>query len=81
LAQETPAMIFGERLIGKRVLGLGAAMTALAALGIVFTFVSRPPYLESPMAFPAGFLHGLVLGVGVALVVWNLINLRRGFMS
>ena len=73
-------MIFGERLIGRRVLG-AAAMTTLAALGIVFTFVFRPFYLESPMAFPLGFLHGLVLGVGVALVISNLINLRRGFTS
>ena len=74
-------MIFGERLIGKRALGTGAAMTALAALGIVFTAVFRPFYLESPVAFPVGFLHGLVLGVGVALVIWNLINLRQNFTS
>lgn len=74
-------MIFGERLIGKRVLGLGAAMTTLAALGTIFTFVFCPLYLESPVAFPVGFLHGLVLGVGVVLVIWNLINLRRGLMS
>ena len=74
-------MISGEHLIGKRVLGAGVVMTTLAALGIVFTFVSRPSYLESPLAFPAGFVNGLVLGVGVAVVIWNLINLRRGSMS
>jgi predicted ABC-type sugar transport system permease subunit len=59
-------------------LGLGSAMAAVAALGIVLSLLLEWSAAPRPWGFLLGFVFGVLAGLGVTLAVAGLIERRRG---
>ena len=59
-------------------LGLGSAMAAVAALGIVLSLLLEWSAAPRPWGFLLGFVFGVLAGLGVTLAIAGLIERRRG---
>jgi hypothetical protein len=57
-------------------LGIGATLGALGATGIVLGSILGLTNLGRPWSFLAGFLFGVLSGVGVALAIAGLLERR-----
>lgn len=57
--------------------GLGSALATLGALGIVLGPKMGATALGKPWSFLAGFSVGVIAGIGVALAVSGLLDLRK----
>jgi hypothetical protein len=58
-------------------LGIGAALAAVGALGIVIGPAFGFADLGRPWSFLLGFVVGIIAGMGAALSVSGLIDVRR----
>ena len=58
-------------------LGLGSVLAILGALGMILAPTLGATALTRPWSFLAGFLVGVVCGLGVALTVAGLLEHRR----
>jgi hypothetical protein len=58
-------------------LGLGSALSAISALGIVLSLLFEWPEAPRPWGFLLGFVLGLLAGLGATLALSGLIELRR----
>ncbi len=60
----------------KTKLGLGSLLSGVGGLGIVLGPVLGAPTLPRPWGFLAGFLVGILSGLGVSLALAGLIERR-----
>ena len=51
---------------------MGSALATAGAAGIIIAMLFDPPYSHGYLAFPIGFVHGLMMGFGTVLALWNL---------
>jgi hypothetical protein len=58
-------------------LGIGSALSAIGALGIVLSLLLEWSEAPRPWGFLLGFVLGLLAGLGVTLALSGLIELRR----
>jgi MFS family permease len=61
----------------KTKLGLGSVLAMLGAMGMILAPTLGATALARPWSFLAGFLVGVVCGLGVALTVAGLLEHRR----
>lgn len=63
--------------MANRKLGIGACFALLGALGIVFGPVMGLTNLAYPWSFLAGFVTGILAGLGATLSISGLLDRRR----
>lgn len=63
---------------GNQKLGAGSALTATGIAGIIVSLLMSWNNIPAPWDFMAGFMSGILMGVGAALAVWGLIERRTG---
>jgi hypothetical protein len=59
-------------------LGLGSLLAIIGSLGIILGPGVGAASLPGPWSFIAGFVAGLAGGLGAALVIFGLLERRRG---
>ena len=58
--------------------GMGSLLATVGALGVILWALVDYPALPDPWGFVLGFIFGLLMGLGATLVVFGLIERRRG---
>jgi len=66
---------------GNHKLGAGSALIATGIAGIILSFLMGWNSIPAPWDFMAGFVSGILIGVGAALAIWGLIERRTGSLK
>lgn len=61
----------------KMKLGIGAVLAVIGGFGMALGPILGFTRLTDPWSFIAGFIMGIMAGIGVALSVWGLVDKRR----
>ena len=56
----------------QRLLATGSVLCTVGAGFLLYALIFEPAYTSGSLAFPIGFVDGIVMGLGAALVLWNL---------